>query len=68
MSRKTRPRRRAARRLVVAAATSALLSLAAALPASAAGSVDLRERVATWDAAAARLGTAGSLWEPVRDL
>lgn len=68
MSRKTRPRRRAARRLVAAAATSALLSLAAALPASAAGSADLRERVATWDAAAARLGTAGSLWEPVRDL
>ncbi|MDO8310174.1 MAG: hypothetical protein Q7V58_17680 [Actinomycetota bacterium] len=68
MSRKTPPVRRAARRLAAAAASSALLSLAVALPAAAADGVDLQERVATWDTAAARLGTAGSLWEPVHDL
>lgn len=39
--------------------------LVAATPVAAAGS-DFAERSPTWDVAAARLGTAGSLWEPAR--
>lgn len=37
---------------------------AGAMPAQAATGPDLSTSVATWDVAAARLGTAGSLWEP----
>jgi hypothetical protein len=68
MFRKTRRRSGAVRLLALAAASAILVSMGCAVPASAADSADLHERVATWDAAAARLGTAGSLWEPVRDL
>jgi len=41
--------------------------LAVALPAQAAApsQADVQQKVASWDAAAARLGLAGSLWEPI---
>lgn len=50
------------------AATAAVIALTApAGPAWAAdSSLDANEKVASWDLAAARLGTAGSLWEPRR--
>ena len=44
-----------------------LTSVVGAVPA-AADAFDVNTRVATWDAAAATLGTAGSLWEPRRTL
>jgi hypothetical protein len=57
-------RRRVGHALVVGAAAIAL-SLVAAGPASAAESpFDVDEKVPSWDVAAARLGIAGSLWEP----
>lgn len=54
-------------RLSAAVAASALVGMAlagGAAPATAAGAFDIDTKVASWDAAAARLGTAGSLWEP----
>jgi hypothetical protein len=52
----------ALRRVLVAAAT---VGLVIAGGGAAAGSTfDVNARVGTWDEAAARLGTAGSLWEP----
>jgi hypothetical protein len=47
------------------AACAAVALIGGAAPAAAADDgVDLDARVSTWDVAAARLGTAGSLWEP----
>jgi hypothetical protein len=53
------------RRRVLVTAVAAGLAVALAGPAAAAGSgPDVDRAVATWDDAAAGLGTAGSLWEP----
>lgn len=54
------------RRIAPAGALALVTALAigSAGPAAAAGSLDVETRVATWDTAAATLGTAGSLWEP----
>lgn len=56
-------------RLAAPLAAAAVLAAAPVLGAGqawAAPAVDLHERAAGWDAAAARLGTAGSLWEPIQ--
>lgn len=54
--------------LAAACAAAALvggtLALGAAPAAAADGGPDIDTRVASWDIAASRLGTAGSLWEP----
>lgn len=54
------------RRLLIATAvaTSAALLLTVSPAVAANGSLDLDAKVGSWDVAAARLGTAGSLWEP----
>ena len=49
--------------VVSAVAAAALVATAAPAPAADSG---FAERSPTWDVAAARLGTAGSLWEPAR--
>ncbi len=48
----------------VAALVGGLLVGTTTPAAAADGGLDVDERVASWDLAAARLGTAGSLWEP----
>jgi hypothetical protein len=59
-----RPRASRASACAVVVLVGGLL-LGSATPAAAVdGGPDLDEKVASWDLAAARLGTAGSLWEP----
>jgi hypothetical protein len=48
---------------LIAVASTALLAVAVPV-AAADDSMDLNTRASSWDAAAATLGTAGSLWEP----
>jgi len=52
------------------AATTVLVSCLAVAalgdPAQARTAVDVQQKVGSWDEAAARLGLAGSLWEPIR--
>ncbi len=51
---------------VVLLAAALVAAVAVDVPAVAAPAPDVRASVSTWDAAAARLGSAGSLWEPMR--
>lgn len=53
-----------ARSLVISAVVSGIAALSGA-PAQAATGPDVKARAMSWDQAAARLGTAGSLWDPV---
>ena len=56
--------RRVVRWSVGAAAALLVVGVVGATPAQAADGPDADERTSSWDTAAARLGTAGSLWEP----
>ena len=48
------------------AVVSCLASVGFGVPVQARPSADVQQKVASWDEAAARLGLAGSLWEPLR--
>jgi hypothetical protein len=58
--------RRVVRHGLVGSATVALVLATAVAPASADSSLDVSTKTTTWDGAASMLGTAGSLWDPVR--
>lgn len=54
------------RALACTLAAGALTLAVGVSPAAADSAVDLQAKAASWDKAAAKLGTAGSLWDPMR--
>lgn len=58
--------RHSIRALACVAASAALTIAMGVTPASADSRIDLQSKATSWDIAAAKLGTAGSLWDPMR--